>query len=215
MKKIFSTLLAASLMLLGTQAFAQMSVNAGYLNSTQSFQDSNSKSINSNGAYVGVSFNIPVAGEFGFAPGVYYSMITNKSEASGRIPFLDIPISGASTFMEHAINVPLYFNYGRDLARDTNVFVYAGPTLQYGLASTSKGDVNIGSGGGSKTYDNYADSRNPYNRFNVYLGGGIGFQVSAIQITVGYDYGMMNLYKGDNPPKSHRSNLKLGLGFVF
>ena len=213
MKKIFSTLLAASLMLLGTQAFAQMSVNAGYLNSTQSFQDSNSKSINSNGAYAGVSFNIPVAGEFGFAPGVYYSLITNKSGGAGTI--LGIPASASSTFMEHAINVPLYFNYGRDLARDTNVFVYAGPTLQYGLASTSKGDVNIGSGGGSKTYDNYADSRNPYNRFNVYLGGGIGFQVSAIQITVGYDYGMMNLYKGDNPPKSHRSNLKLGLGFVF
>ena len=49
----------------------------------------------------------------------------------------------------------------------------------------------------------------------MYLGGGIGFQVSAIQITVGYDYGMMNLYKGDNAAKTHRSNLKLGLGFVF
>ena len=213
MKKIFTTLLAASLMLLGTQAFAQMSVNAGYLSSSQSFANSNSKSINSNGAYAGVSFNVPVAGAFGIAPGIYYSMITNKSEASGRIPFLDIPISGASTFMEHAINVPVYFNYGRDLARDTNVFVYAGPTLQYGLASTSKGEVGIGSGGGSKTYNNYDDEN--YNRFNVYLGGGIGFQVSAIQITVGYDYGMMNLYKGDNATKTHRSNLKLGLGFVF
>ena len=213
MKKIFTTLLAASLMLLGTQAFAQMSVNAGYLSSSQSFANSNTKSINSNGAYAGVSFNVPVAGAFGIAPGIYYSMITNKSEASGRIPFLDIPISGASTFMEHAINVPVYFNYGRDLARDTNVFVYAGPTLQYGLASTSKGEVGIGSGGGSKTYNNYDDEN--YNRFNVYLGGGIGFQVSAIQITVGYDYGMMNLYKGDNATKTHRSNLKLGLGFVF
>ena len=213
MKKILSTLLAASLMLLGTQAFAQMSVNAGYLNSTQSFGDSNTKSINSNGAYAGVSFNIPLSGGFAVAPGVYYSMITNKTEASGRIPFLDIPISGASTFMEHAINVPVYFNYGMDLARDTNVFIYAGPTAQYGIASTSKGEVGIGSGGGSKTYNNYDDEN--YNRFNVYLGGGIGFQVSAIQITVGYDYGMMNLYKGDNAPKTHRSNLKLGLGFVF
>jgi hypothetical protein len=26
---------------------------------------------------------------------------------------------------------------------------------------------------------------------------------------------MMNLYKGDNAAKTHRSNLKLGLGFVF
>lgn len=53
MKKILSTLLAASLMLLGTQAFAQGSLNAGYLNSTQSFK--NSDSVNSNGAYVGAS----------------------------------------------------------------------------------------------------------------------------------------------------------------
>ena len=213
MKKVFSILLAASLMLLGTQAFAQMSVNAGYLNSTQSFGDSNTKSINSNGAYAGVSFNIPLSGGFAVAPGVYYSMITNKTEASGRIPFLDIPISGASTFMEHAINVPLYFNYGMDLARDTNVFIYAGPTAQYGLASTTKLAGGVGESSADRTYNNY-DNEN-YNRFNVYLGGGIGFQVSAIQITVGYDYGMMNLYKGDNATKTHRSNLKLGLGFVF
>ena len=72
MKKIFTTLLAASLMLLGTQAFAQMSVNAGYLNSTQSFSESNSKSINSNGAYAGVSFNLPISGGLAVAPGVYY-----------------------------------------------------------------------------------------------------------------------------------------------
>ena len=212
MKKFFSILLAASLMLLGTQAFAQMSVNAGYLNSTQSFKDSNSKSINSNGAYVGVSFNLPVAGELGFAPGVYYSLITNKSGGAGTI--LGIPVSASSTFVEHAINVPLYLNYGMDLARDTNVFLYAGPTLQYGLASTTKLAGGVGESSADRTYSNYESNSN-YNRFNVYLGGGIGFQVSAIQITVGYDYGMMNLYKGDNATKTHRSNLKLGLGFVF
>ena len=209
MKKVFSILLAASLMLLGTQAFAQMSVNAGYLISTQSFKDS--KSINSNGAYAGVSFNIPLAGGFAVAPGVYYSMITNKSGGAGTV--LGIPVSASSTFMEHAINVPLYFNYGIDLARDTNVFIYGGPTAQYGLASTTKLAGGVGESSADRTYSNYENSN--YNRFNVYLGGGIGFQVSAIQITVGYDYGMMNLYKGDNATKTHRSNLKLGLGFVF
>ena len=211
MKKVFSILLAASLMLLGTQAFAQMSVNAGYLNSTQSFGDSNTKSINSNGAYAGVSFNIPLAGGFAVAPGLYYSMITNKSGGAGTV--LGIPVSASSTFMEHAINVPLYFNYGIDLARDTNVFIYGGPTAQYGLASTTKLAGGVGESSADRTYSNYENSN--YNRFNVYLGGGIGFQVSAIQITVGYDYGMMNLYKGDNATKTHRSNLKLGLGFVF
>ena len=210
MKKFLSTILAASLMLLGTTAFAQMSVNAGYLNSTETTKGS-SNSVNSHGAFAGVSFNIPLAGGLGIAPGVYYSMITNKSAAAGNI--FGLNISGASTFMEHALNVPVYVNYGFALAPDTKFFVFGGPTAQYGLASTTKGEIGVGGSSADKTYNNY-DNQN-YNRMNVYLGGGIGFQVSAIQITVGYDYGMMNLYKGDNATKTHRSNLKLGIGFCF
>ena len=205
MKKIFSIVLAASLMLIGTQAFAQMSVNAGYLNST--LKTSNT-SDNANGAYAGVSFNIPIAGGLAVAPGVYYSMLTSKETAS-----LGSIFSGSGTFMEHAVNVPVYVNYGIDLARDTKVFLFGGPTLQYGLASTVKYDANVAGVSGSTTHNNY-DNAN-YNRMNVYLGGGMGFQVSALQITVGYDYGMMNQYKGDNATQCHRSNLKLGVGFVF
>ena len=205
MKKIFSIVLAASLMLIGTQAFAQMSVNAGYLNST--LKTSNT-SDNANGAYAGVSFNIPIAGGLAVAPGVYYSMLTSKETAS-----LGTIFSGSGTFMEHAVNVPVYVNYGIDLARDTKVFLFGGPTLQYGLASTVKYDANVAGVSGSTTHNNYKNEN--FNRMNVYLGGGMGFQVSALQITVGYDYGMMNQYKGDNATQCHRSNLKLGVGFVF
>ncbi|MBR6859410.1 MAG: outer membrane beta-barrel protein [Bacteroidales bacterium] len=205
MKKILTTLLAATLMLLGTQAFAQVSVNAGYLNSTLKTKNT---SDNANGAYAGVSFNVPLAGGLAIAPGVYYSMITSKETASiGSI------ISGSGTFTEHAINVPVYLNYGIDLARDTKVFLFGGPTLQYGLASNVKYDANVAGISGSNTVSNY-DSEN-FNRMNVYLGGGLGFLVGAFQITVGYDYGMMNQYKGDNAINCHRSNLKLGVGFAF
>ena len=41
-------------------------------------------------------------------------MIANKSESSGTI--MDIPVTASSTFMEHALNAPLYLNYGIDLA---------------------------------------------------------------------------------------------------
>ena len=211
MIKFISTLLAASLMLFGTHAFAQMSVNAGYLNSTQSFKDAGIKPINSNGAFVGVSFNIPVVDGLGFAPGVYYSMIANKSESSGTI--LGVSVSSSSTFMEHALNAPLYLNYGIDLARDSKVFIYGGPTLQFGLASTTKLAGGVGGSSAEKPYNNYENSN--YNRFNVYLGGGVGFRMSVFQITLGYDYGMVNLYKGENATKTHRSNLKVGIGYVF
>ena len=205
MKKIFSTLLVASLMLLGTNAFAQMSVNAGYLNSTLATQNN---SDNANGAYAGVSFNIPVAGGLAVAPGVYYSMLTSKETAA-----LGSIASGSGTFMEHALNVPVYLNYGIDLARDTRFFVFGGPTVQYGLASTVKYEGNVLGVSGSSTVNNY-DNQN-FNRLNVYLGGGVGFTVAGIQIHVGYDYGMMNQYKGDNATPCHRSNLKIGAGFAF
>ena len=205
MKKIFTTLLAASLMLLGTQAFAQMSVNAGYLNSTLATKNTKD---NANGFYAGASFNIPIAGAFGIAPGVYYSLLTSKETASiGSI------ISGSGTFTEHAINVPVYLNYGISIARDTKVFLFGGPTLQYGLASNVRYDAQVAGVSGSNTVSNYNNSN--FNRMNVYLGGGLGFQAGAFQVTVGYDYGMMNQYKGDNAINCHRSNLKIGAGFVF
>lgn len=199
MKKFFSTLLAASLMLIGTQAFAQMSVNAGYLNSSLASKNS---SANANGAYAGVSFNIPVAGGLAVAPGVYYSLISGKT--------LDLGSIATGTLTEHAINVPVYLNYNFGLSRDTKFFLFGGPTLQYGLASKTK--YSSGLTDKSLSGDNYKDS--DYNRMNVYLGGGLGFAVSAIQITVGYDYGMMDQYKDDNRT-AHRSNIKIGVGFLF
>ena len=204
MKKIFSTLLAATLMLLGTQAFAQMSFNAGYLNSTLATKNN---SDNANGAYAGISFNIPVAGGLAVAPGVYYSLLTSKETAA-----LGSVASGSGTFMEHAINVPVYLNYGIDLARDTRFFIFGGPTVQYGLASTVKYEGNVLGVSGSSTHNNY-DNEN-FNRLNVYLGGGVGFTVAGIQLHVGYDYGMMNQYKNTDTA-CHRSNLKVGVGFAF
>lgn len=198
MKKILSTLLAASLMLLGTQAFAQVSVNAGYLNSTLKNKNA---SENSNGAYVGMSYNIGIAGGLGIAPGVYYSLIASKNpELFGY---------ATGSFQEHAINIPVYLNYAIGLNRDTNFFVYGGPTVQYGLASKVRheaGSVNV-------TVNNY--DNDDFNRLNVYLGGGIGINAGAFKVTVGYDYGMMSQYKDNDYPDTHRSNIKIGLGFNF
>ena len=209
MKRILTTLLAASLMLLGTQAFAQVSVNAGYINSTRATKGA--ESANANGAYAGLSFNIPIAGGFGIAPGVYYSMLTSKDVAN-----MGAGYSGTGSFMEHAINAPVHLNVSFG-ARDTKFFIYGGPTFQYGLASKSKSEEKfiISNGsmvsvGGEK--DGYKDLDN--SRFVIYAGGGVGLNAGGIMVTVGYDYGITNLDKSGNS-NSHRSNLKIGVGFEF
>jgi len=209
MKKMFFAVLAAGLMLAGTNAFAQASINAGYLNSTQTRE--NSKGVNSHGAFFGVSYSIEFGGGFGISPGIYYSLIANKNTAAAKV--FGVDVSSGSQFREHAVNVPVYLNWGADLARDSRFFVFAGPTVQYGLSSKTKISGGVGSVTGDHTYDNYKDANQ--NPFNVYLGGGLGMDVGGIQITAGFDYGMMNLYKGDNAEKSHRYNIKIGVGYSF
>lgn len=206
MKKVFVTLLAAGLMLLGTDAFAQLSVNAGYLNSTKTIKGYDSENIH--GAYVGVSLNLMLSDSFGISPGLYYSLLAGKQ----NLVDLDTILRIDGSMKEHALNLPVYMNYGFYLGHDSRFFIYAGPTLQYGLSSKVKGEINSIVGHSSSTYDNYKDDM---NRFNLFLGGGVGFDAGSFKVTVGYDYGMLNLSKDKNDPATHRSNLKIGIGFNF
>ena len=213
MKKLFATLLVAALALMGTQAYAQLGVNAGYLNSNLSSKSGSNKAdpVNYNGFYAGVTYNLPIAAGLCVAPGVYYSFL-GTSKTSGA-SFLGLSQSGTSTHTEHAINAAINLNYGFDISRDTRVFLFAGPTFQYGLSSKSK-ITTEGIVSGSNTVDWYEDGT--YGRFNVFVGGGAGVEVANFQITIGYDYGLMNLYKGSSSDyKINRSGLKLGVGFLF
>ena len=199
MKKTLCTLLAAAALLAGVEAQAQMSVGAGYLNITQSFDNT---SANGNGAYAGLSFNIPLAGGFGIAPGVYYTFSNYKQDAAWGL------LKGSTT--EHAINVPLNLNFGYNLARDMRAFIFGGPTFQYGLSSKTKTDV---AGAATVDDDNYADDGT--QRFVVYAGGGLGMDIAnTFQVTVGYDHSVTNMIKSDSH-KVGRGLLKIGAAMLF
>ena len=199
MKKTLCTLLAAAALLAGVEAQAQMSVGAGYLNITQSFDNT---SANGNGAYAGLSFNIPLAGGFGIAPGVYYTFSNYKQDAAWGL------LKGSTT--EHAINVPLNLNFGYNLARDMRAFIFGGPTFQYGLSSTTKTDL---AGAATVNGDNYADDGT--QRFVVYAGGGLGMDIAnTFQVTVGYDHSVTNMIKSDSH-KVGRGLLKIGAAMLF
>lgn len=209
MKKTLCILLAAAALLAGVQANAQMSAGAGYLNLTRTTASgSNSTSVNGNGAYAGLSFNIPLAGGLGIAPGIYYSLSTFKTAAAvGTI------VSTSGTTVEHAINVPLNLNFGYNLARDMRAFIFAGPTFQYGLSSKTSTEGKLFGLSGSTVTDNYANTNN--QRFAVYIGGGLGMDIAGnFQITVGYDHSLTNFVKSDNV-KVSRGGIKIGAAMLF
>lgn len=214
MKKFFATILAASMMFAGINASAQILVGAGYINSELSGQYNGNKvdPENSNGFYAGASFNLPLSGDFGIAPGAYFSLITKTSAGGGSV--LGVSYSGKSTFTEMALNIPVLANYTYALNNDTKFFAYAGPTFQLGLQSQTASEGNIAGVGGSGISDHYADG--DYNKFNLYLGGGFGAQIAKFLIVLGYDYGILNVYAGDTDNTAyHRANLHMGVGYAF
>ena len=214
MKKAF---MMAAALLVAVTTFAQVQIGAGYVNSsdrTRASKDADVSTVTSNGIYAGLGFTMPLAGDLAFTPGVYYMYLTNQhgTSALGGI------ISASGKLQEHYVNVPLYFNYGSELAPGFRLFFFGGPTVSAGLISKTTLSAGIsGLGGANTTIDNYSKDVNNYGRFDVMLGGGMGFDfANRLRLTVGYDFGMLNRYTASaTSVQHHRNQLHAGLAFLF
>ncbi|MBO6221783.1 MAG: PorT family protein [Bacteroidales bacterium] len=212
MKKILTTLLAASMMLAGTSVFAQnLAVEAGFgLSSTRFNYTLGSTTADLYGGTLGLSYEIPVVeGTIGFAPGIQVGYFTGG--------YVNLPFNlGKASFNESYLAVPLDLNLHLPISEDMKFLIVAGPTLDLGLTSRAKlkdtsAEYDI--------YDGALGDMTKYNRFDVLIGGGLGLDVmDAVRFTVRYDYGLINRNGGNLTSgflKVHRSQLKLGVGFLF
>lgn len=215
MKKIFSTVLAAALMLVATNAFAQLSAGVGYLNAsdksvyTPSKGDKVITETPLNGFYAGAQYDMPIpaVSGLGLECGLYANFLFGSKHYDGLFGLG----AGTNKYSEINLNIPVNATFGFSLAGDTNVFAYAGPIFQFGLSSTST-YVPDGNSSSKTVNDNYADPDR--NRFNLLIGGGIGAQVSGIRIVLGVDQSLLNYETADNYTGS-RFQLKLGVGYAF
>jgi hypothetical protein len=221
MKKIFATLLAASLMFAATDAFAQLSAGLGYINTTEKsvYTPDNGDPVTStrplNGFYVGADYNIPVPAVSGLSvePGLYASMLFGKQDVEElKVLTLVIYPGGTYKYSDIALNVPIKAKYSIDLSGDTKVFVFAGPTFSYALSNKTQ-YATTGSSDYSTT-DNLKGNSASRNPFNIYLGGGLGFQVSQILINVGYDFSLLNYSTADKTNLS-RPLLRIGVSYAL
>lgn len=202
MKKIFTTILAASMMLVGLNAFAQMSVGAGYVNSDHRGRikkDADVQKKNLSGFYVGGEYNLDLMQYVSIAPGIQYEFLASKEKEF---------LGAKSKTTEHYLNVPVNVRFNYPIADDLRLFAFGGPTFSCGLSSKSK----VTAGGTEISNDNYKDS--DYKRFDVMLGVGVGFEaLNAVQIKVGYDWGLLD--KDSSDMILHRNRLYLGVAYMF
>ena len=145
MKKFLACILAASLMLLGTQAYAQLVVGAGYLHTIENTKATEGKAVGKpdhmNGFYLGASYNIRFSDYFGVAPGFYVNMLFQSMNNAEGGNFGGILLSGSVSYnyTEVALNLPVNLTLNMPISDNVDFFAFA-----KGLHAVSVSEFHIG-----------------------------------------------------------------------
>ena len=213
MKKFF--FLAVASLFLSISAGAQLVGGAGYIYSSEKTTGIDGTHP-FHGFFVGASYNFPLVSGLGVAPGLYATVLLhNDNTAAGSVK-VGYNVMGSDR--EISLKLPVNLTYRLDLGHDRGIIAYAGPVFQLGVTNSTSvsGSVNfLGfTYGNGDSVNNYDTKKGSMNRFNVYLGGGVGVQLGDMIFHLGYDHSLMDIDKSTNYVTS-RGQLIVGLALEF
>ena len=151
-----------------------------------------------NGLKVGLVYDGTIIKGFGFSMGLNYTFGANISDwqSIGNFPY---PKTCSKSFY-HQIEIPIDWQYKFEIAQNTWVILYTGPTLQCGLDFDKRNfkdnngkEIILESDQNLFSVDDMKDYA--LKRINVTWGVGAGFQYERYFIRGGYDFGIINPYK--------------------
>jgi opacity protein-like surface antigen len=172
---------------------------------TNGFINTKSKTGFTAGAYA----NIPLVDKFSFEPGIQYTQKGYTLQGNLKIDALKFLGTNAAAKVEaHYIDIPLLLK--AQLTKGLSI--YAGPQFSYLV----KNNLHVNAGVlGISLYNNKIDLTNNFNRTDIGLAGGIGYQLNnGVNIRAGYDYGLSKLDKNSNV-KAYNRVAKISVGFTF
>ena len=210
-------LLSASVLCFGNPRQHSVGVHAGFaesiyrLNAPSIYSDNRSHldSTILNGFKIGVVYDGTIIRGFGTSIGVNYTFGTCNSDWSnygytsdGKITMLP-QFERRTQWMYHQCEVFVDWQYKFEVAKDTYLMLYTGPTIQYIFTASAKDNYRwIGTKesvdiqtipDGAASEDYYKCER--LKRLNVTWGVGAGFQYKRYFLRGGYDFGIINPYK--------------------
>lgn len=217
MKKI---ILSTILSLFAIAAMAQVRptfiVSAGYQGANMNVNDKENDNKMKSGFRVGATADFPVynfgTGELSVQAGLYYSTKGVKRENYAiNLGYVDLPILANVRF---------------GVTPDFNVFLNGGGYLAYGVHSSATvkktGDDLIDgiSAGLAKFYDNAFKKDGIYQPFDAGIQVGAGAEYKRIQLSVGGQFGLVNLVNTNNKamvhtPKTTNNTMFVTLGYRF
>lgn len=219
MRKVFTIL--AVLALSTATSFAQVTIGAGYAHniSTSKLSNSTANKALTDGFYVEGGIQAQLGEIVTFNPTLRYTFLTSGESNSVADPIIGT-FSGSSRLLEHYLSIPAMFELNLEL-NNGRFFMFAGPTLELGLASTAKLSVSANDDLGASIlealeFDTSLDLYRvkPYGRFDALIGGGIGFQFGKFIIKAGYNYGMVDRYK-TSEITLHDQQIYCGVAFAL
>lgn len=202
MKRI---LVLAVLALLGMQARAQLSADAGYLHGFEHWKGYIAEaSTNLDGFYAGGRYNMDLddwVDGLSFMPGANISFL-----------FGTTPIDGMN-ISELAFNLPLTAAYIYEFTDDFKLLGLAGPEVQFGLMH---GVTQKSAGSMYNMYnDSNASGLGFRNRVNLALQLGVGVEAAErVRVNVALSLGLLNM-SASNDEKIFRNTLSIGGAYLF
>lgn len=149
-----------------------------------------------NGFKVGVIYDATLVAGFGYSIGLNYTFGTNKTD--WKAVGTNVYPRRYSAGFYHQLEIPVDWQYKFEIARDTWLILYTGPTIQCGIAFGNKWfEQKKPNGDITTSIENRYDAASAYalKRINVTWGVGAGLQYQRYFVRGGYDFGIINPYK--------------------
>ena len=235
MKKVFLTMLMA---LVAMGAMAKDMPKSGFglqvgwaqptfrLNSpsTSYPKDSLVNTIHLNGFKVGLVYDVSYVAGFGSTVGLNYTFGGGHTNWTKK----DVSHSVRTQTLFNELELFVDWQYKFEVAKETYLMLYTGPTIQCGIGLDMRADHQIDQGA-DVTHIHYNGYKNDnenehFKRLNVTWGVGAGFQYKRYFVRGGYDFGLLNPYANNQfvdaagNPKDHYTrgrldqwNIKIGV----
>ncbi len=212
MKKVFSFMAVAAVMLFAGKAYAQMTVHLGYapVTYTTTYNNNDSK-MEMNGFYVGANYNVNLTGDLNVGIGADFRFNTKTNEAGANV--FGIVATSKTTSTQMLIDIPVLFNYGLSLNSDFRISAFAGPTFSLALSGKTTSDAAIAGWGGTTEDDWYGDNSNR-KKFDIGLTFGLNLGYRQYRLFGGYNMGLLNLTDANNTTLK-ASGWFIGLGLAI
>ncbi|MEO8822806.1 MAG: porin family protein [Ginsengibacter sp.] len=157
------------------------------------------------GFFAGGFASLPMSEKLSFDPGIYYSLKGYEMDGSIGLKGMDfLGVNAKAILQSQYVDVPLLLkgNFG-------GFQVFAGPQISYLAQANLKTTAGVL---GINLLNKSLDVTSQFNRWDVGLTGGIGYQfTNGLSVSASYDYGLSKIDAHQNVNAFNRA-IKVGIG---